>query len=168
MSCRIFNVNAHNRIFSAHALWSETNRIDTVFQQFFHGSCTFVFIVASKWTHQCFLGKKRCGFHGSRHTYPYQKRRTCIKPIGCHDIHNKFRNPLITCTRHQNHGFSRKGTSASCHVGIDFTLIAVRNDIPEYSRRSFSHIFAGIVFVKCLYTVVAKRCFKRCFHNSFF
>ena len=56
MSCGIFDMYTHDRVFSTHTLRSESDGIDTVLEQFFHGSSTFIFVMASQRTHQCFLG----------------------------------------------------------------------------------------------------------------
>ena len=36
MSCRIFNMYAHNRVLSAHTLRSKADLVNSVFQKFFH------------------------------------------------------------------------------------------------------------------------------------
>ena len=55
MSCCILDMNTHNGIFATHTLRSKSDFIDTVFKQFLHRSCTFIFIVTAKWSHQRFL-----------------------------------------------------------------------------------------------------------------
>ena len=168
MTCCVLDINAHYRIFSAHPLWSKADCIDSVFEKSLHLSCSFVLIVWSDRTHQCFLRKKCCRLNRCCHTYANEKRRAGIQSVCCHNVHNELCNSFVSFTRHQNHSFSRKSTSAPCHVCIDLTFVWVWNDIPEYSRCSFSYVLSCVVFIKCLYTVVTERCFKCCFHNSVF
>ena len=123
MSCCILNMYAHNRILTAHSLWSKANFINSVLKKFFHRCCSFVLVMASKWTHQCFLRKKCCRLNRCCHTYANEKRRAGIQSVCCHNVHNELCNSFVSFTRHQNHSFSRKSTSAPCHVCIDLTFV---------------------------------------------
>ena len=78
MSCCIFNMNAHNRVLSAHSLRSKSDCVDSIFQKFFHRGRTFIFIVTSKRSHKCLFGKKCSSLNRSSNTDTDQQRRTCI------------------------------------------------------------------------------------------
>ena len=63
---------------------------------------------------------------------------------------------------------TRKRTAASGHVGIDFTLIGVRHNVPPYGRGPLAYIFPGVILVKSFHGVVAQRRVKGSLHNSLF
>ena len=65
MARRIFDMNAHNGIFSAHPLGPKANGIDSILQKLFHISRSLIFIVGTNGTHQRLLGQQsRCLHRG--------------------------------------------------------------------------------------------------------
>ena len=151
----ILDINTHYRIFSAHSLRSKADCIDSVFQKLLHFCCICIVIVRTDRTHKCFLGVEGCCLYRCSYTYTHKKRRTSIQSVSCHLIKNKIGNAFISCTWHKYHCFSRKSTSASCHVCVNLTFITVWNDVPPYSRSSFSNVFLGVVLVKSFYRVMS-------------
>ena len=47
----VLDINAHNRIFSAHSLRSKANLVDSILKQCLHLGCTLVLIVGTDRTH---------------------------------------------------------------------------------------------------------------------
>ena len=159
MSGSILNMYAHYGVFSAHTLGSKANLVDSILQKLLHGGGTLIFVVASKGSHQGLLGQESRGLNGGGHADAYQKRRTSVQSVGGHHIQHEAGHALVSCAGHQHHGFSGKGAAAAGHVGVDFTFIAVGNDIPEYGGGSLSYVLSGIVLVKGLHAVVAQGSF---------
>ena len=58
---------AHYGVFSAHALGSKANLVDSVLQKLLHGGGPLIFIVTSKGTHQGLLGQEGRGLNGGSH-----------------------------------------------------------------------------------------------------
>lgn len=87
MARRIFDMNAHNGIFSAHPLGPKANGIDSILQKLFHISRSLIFIVGTNGTHQRLLGQQSRCLHRGGHAHTYEKRRTGIQAISCHHIH---------------------------------------------------------------------------------
>ena len=168
MARRIFDMNAHNGIFSAHPLGPKANGIDSILQKLFHISRSLIFIVGTNGTHQRLLGQQSRCLHRGGHAHTYEKRRTGIQAISCHHIHNKFCHTFVTGPRHQHHGLSRKGAAAACHIGVNLTFITVRHNIPEYGGSSLSHVFSCVILVKSFHTIVPERCLKSCTDHSLF
>ena len=150
MTCGILNVDTHYRILSAHTLRSKADGIDTILEKLLHFCCVCVIVVRTDRTHQRFLGVQSSCLYRCSYTNTNKKWRTRIQSVSCHLIQNEIGNTLITGTWHQNHCFSRKGTSAACHVCVDLTFIAVWNNIPPYSRCSLTNVFLCIVLIKSL------------------
>ena len=97
----VLDINAHNRIFSAHSLRSKTDLVDSILKQ-----------VSPSWLH----ARSHCGNRSDALVLswkvsaavstdvatptPTNKWRTCVQTISCHNIHNEFGNTLITFTWH--------------------------------------------------------------------
>ena len=99
-------------------------------------------------THQRFFRQQRRRFNGGRHAHADQQRRTRVQTVAGHHVENKAGNAFITRARHQHHRFPRQGTAAASHIGINAALVRIGDNLPEHRRRAFTHVFAGIVFIK--------------------
>ena len=78
MARRIFDIYAHDGVFSAHTLRSKADCIDAIFKQMLHLCRIRIVIVRTDRTHQRFLGIKCCCLNGGTYSDAYKKRRTCI------------------------------------------------------------------------------------------
>ena len=167
MTRGVFNIHAHNGGITGHPLRPKANFVNTVFQHFFQRGRTFIFIMRTDRTHQRFFRQQRRRFNGGRHAHADQQRRTRVQTVAGHHVENKAGNAFITRARHQHHRFPRQGTAAASHIGINAALVRIGDNLPEHRRRAFTHVFAGIVFIKSLNAVVAQRGIHGRFNHRF-
>ena len=118
--------------------------------------------------HESLLGQQRGSLDGGSHAHANQQRRTGVQTVGGHLIQDEIRNALVARAGHQHHGLAGQGAAATGHIGIDFTLVRIGDDIPPDGRGTLTHIALGVVLVEGLHGVVAQRGGKGCLNNSLF
>ena len=151
VTSRILDVDAHNGVVAAHALGSETDRVDAVLEKLLHLGSVCVVIVGSDGTHQSLLGIESCRLHGSSDADTNQKRRTGVEAVGCHSVEDELCDAFVAFPGHQNRCVAGQCAAAACHICVDLTLVGVRNDVPPDSRCALADIFARVVLVKSLH-----------------
>ena len=160
MAGSVLNVHAHDGVLAAHALRTKADGVDAVLQQLLHIGCALVLVVAAQRTHQSLLGQQSGGLNRGGNAHAHQQRRAGIDAVAGHDIHDELGHTFVTCTGHQNHGLARQGAAAACHISVDLTLVAVRDDIPPHGGSALAHVQTGVELIEGLNTVVAQRCFE--------
>ena len=156
MTGGILDVHAHDGILTAHALGAKADGVDAVFQQLFHLGSVGVLIVGADGTHQRLLGQQGSGLDGGAHAHAHQQGRTGVQAVAGHLIQHEVGNALVARAGHQHHGLAGQGAAAACHVGVNFALVGIGNDVPPDSGRTLAHILLGVVLVEGLHGVVAQ------------